>query len=191
MPVMLTEFDEFLEEKSLIGDMLIAYGEIEFATARLISTVLNQEDWAGVKILFRVRGESARLAVADALIRPYYEAKNLDSKWGNALGAARTCILIRNQYAHCHWWARAGEPLCFLNLDEEAKLLDDATEMKLQIVDQSLLQEQHRYFEYALMWLYYLDAEYRVRAGILSSHEHTEPKSIPAPPRSNRAGPHP
>jgi hypothetical protein len=56
----LREFENFQKERELIGSMLIAYAEIEFALFSLVSAVLDNQDNA-VEIFFRIRGEGARI----------------------------------------------------------------------------------------------------------------------------------
>jgi hypothetical protein len=60
MVKILSEFEPFPKEKQLIGSMLIAYGEIEFALFSLIDAVLDAQNNA-VEIFFRIRGEGARV----------------------------------------------------------------------------------------------------------------------------------
>jgi len=187
MANILIEFIPFPQEREIIGRLLIAYGELEWALAACVRETMNSQMNEAVRILFRVRGEGPRIEVADALARPAYANIGLGGKWGNAIGAARTCKSIRNQYAHCHWRRFGDGPLRFMNLDVEAEteagspLLADAIAVRLE-----LLQHQEQYFKYALDWLYYLQEEYKKRAGRSSSHYLTEPKSIPAPPLYDR-----
>lgn len=183
---LLIEFDKYPAEKALVGEMLIAYGEIEFALAGIVGELLDGDLDTAVRILFRVKGEGPRLDVADAIIRPGFQKLSLEGYWGNALGAAKQCKSIRNQYAHCHWWARDDQPLSFMNLDEESSAATGEINIQLQPIDHALLKTQHEYFQYALHWLYFLRKEYPKRVGRLSSHGFSAPKSIPAPPLSNR-----
>ena len=48
MPALLIEFEKFPKEKSLVGEMLMAYGEIEFAIVRSIAAFFD-------KIIARLR----------------------------------------------------------------------------------------------------------------------------------------
>ncbi len=70
MALLLLEFDSFPEEKAIVGEMLMAYGEIEFALVRLIGTFFQEDNDTAARILFRVKGEGPRLDVADAILRP-------------------------------------------------------------------------------------------------------------------------
>jgi hypothetical protein len=182
MAILLYEFHDFPDEQEAIGKMLISYGELEFAILGCIGAILNSDMAQALRILFRVRGEGARIEVADAILRPAFTKVGLGGKWGNALGAARACKNIRNQYAHCHWQIYQGQ-LRFMDLDTEAQSPEGEVSVKFWPIDGPLLARQLEYFEYALQLLYYLHAEYQVKIGIEASHDLEEPKSITQPPR--------
>lgn len=186
MANVLVEFEKFPLERELLGKLLIAYGEIEFALVDCLRQVLNNDLSTSIRILFRVRGEGARMEVADALVRPAFAGIGLGGKWGNAIGAARTCKNIRNQYAHCHWRLLDDGVLRFMNLDVEAETPEGPIKAEAIPLKLDLLQRQDQYFEYTLDWLYYLAEEYKKQAGRSSSHDLTEPKSISAPPLYDR-----
>jgi len=187
MANILIEFADYPVEREIIGRLLIAYGELEWALAECLRVSMNSKMNEAIRILFRVRGEGPRIEVADAIARPAYIKIGLEGQWGNAIGAARVCKNIRNQYAHCHWRVLDDGLLRFINLDVEAEtaagapLMADAIPLKLP-----LLQRQEDYFKYALDWLYYLGEEYKFREGKLSSQILEESKSIPAPPLYDR-----
>ena len=58
-------------------------------------------------------------------------------------------------------------------------------------VDETLLDSQETYMNYASMWLWYLADEYQLRAGKLTSHARKAPKIIEKPPLHNPAETHP
>ena len=178
---MLFEFENFPKEKELIGALLIAYGEIEFALFSLIASVLGDTQDNAVQIFFRIRGESARIEVSDALVRPSLINQGLGPKWSNAVGPLRLCKKIRNQYAHCHW-ILISDKLYFIDFDSSVESGSPDTKALMHTVDKALLQKQYEYFSYALDWLYYLAGEYEFRAGKKDGHSLPEPKSIAAPP---------
>ena len=186
MANILIEFTNFPREREIIGQLLIAYGELEFALMGCLRQALSGDIDTATRVLFRVRGESARIEVADAIIRPAYAKVGLEAKWGNAIGAVRVCKNIRNQYAHCHWQVLKDGVLRFMNLDVDAAVSEGSVQPRLIPLSLDLLERQFLYLEYALDWLYFLDVEYQVLAGRLSSHNLTEPKSWPAPPLFDR-----
>jgi hypothetical protein len=182
---LLIELKGFDREQELIGRMIMAYGEFEFEVAHLMDYAVTLGKDAGPRILFRVNGEAARLDVADAILKPFFETMNLGGRWSNALGALRYCKNIRNQYAHCNWKADPGKPLYFINADRDVDSADDTITLQLYPTDLTLLQEQHVYFEYSLDLLFYLNCRCRIRRG-LDSPQPEVPKSIPQPPLHNR-----
>jgi hypothetical protein len=183
----LFHFSDHPQERDIIGGLLIGYGEIEWALAGCIREAMNAQMNEALRILFRVRGEGPRIDVADAVARPAYNKIGLGGAWGNAIGAARACKNIRNQYAHCHWRRFPNGTLRFINLDQDVTseagtpLIADAIRVELD-----LLQRQKEYFEHTASLLYYLEEAYKKAVGRPSIHRLTEPKSIPAPPPYNR-----
>jgi hypothetical protein len=188
MANILVEFINYPQEREIIGRLLIAYGELEWALAACVRESTGSTMSESIRVLFRVRGESARIEVADAIARPAYIKIDLGGQWGNAIGAARICKNIRNQYAHCHWRKLPDGALRFINLDadatSEAGTVLEAEAIRIEL---ELLQRQEDFFKYALDWLYYLQEEYKKRAGRSTSHYLQAPKSIPAPPLYNRS----
>jgi hypothetical protein len=186
MANLLFEFADFPQEREILGTILIAYGEIEWALTVCLQQALNITASESTRILFRVKGESARIEVVDAIARPAFIKAQLGGQSGNAVGAARHCKKIRNQYAHCHWRKLDDGFLRFLNLDDEAEAAEGPLFVEAIHLNLDLLKLQRSYFIYALDWLYYLEEEYKKRAGRSTSHNQTEPTVIPAPPLYNR-----
>jgi hypothetical protein len=184
MAGLLIEFEDHQEEKVLIGEILTAYGEFEFILAQLLCHLFKNNTHTAARVLFRVKGESARIEVVDAMLRPEMDAFGLGGKWGNALGALRYCKEVRNQYAHCHWFKDGEKPLCFMNLDSDVTSASGEVIVQFEPVDLPLIQKQHQYFEYTLGVLYFLEDRFRTHFGE-SSDGFPEPISIPQPPKSN------
>lgn len=182
---LLIELKGFEREQELIGRMIMAYGELEFEVAHLMDYAVTFGKDTGPRILFRVNGEAARLDVADAILRPFFETMNLDGQWGNTLGALRYCKNIRNQYAHCNWKADPAKPLYFMNLDRDANSPDGPLTLQLYPTDLALIQKQHEYFEHTLDWLFYLNCQSRKLLRI-EAPEPVAPKFVSKPPLHHR-----
>lgn len=181
MSKLLFEFDQFPAEREAIGRMLIAYGEIEFGLLTCVGAALDGDLDIAVRILFRARGESARIEIADAIVRPAFAKVDLAGKWSNAYGAAKVCKNIRNQYAHCHWLPQIDGTMTFLDLDQDSRQTEGEIKLSRKAISAELVAEQQRYFEYCLDLFWFLEPEYRKRAGLKLVSEFDEPKSIPAP----------
>ena len=165
----------------------MAYGEFEFTIAQLLGYAIPGGDDTAARLLYRVNGEAARLDVADALLRPFFETTlRIAGAWTNTLGALRYCKNVRNQYAHCHWHNPATIPLglCFLNMDHDADSPEGTLNVHFYPTDLLLLQKQHEYFEYTLDWLFYLQCACWAHVG-KNSRNPRVPKSIPQPPLHN------
>lgn len=190
---MLTEFDIHPKEKALIGEMLLAYGEIEFAIVAILGILFGLDYDRAAQVLFRVHGEGPRIAVADGLLLKALKQKGLGDLWNLAYGAVKHCKSIRNQYAHCHWFKREIEdpksPIMLMNVDQDASARVDDLQLNFVSVDLTLLQQQHQYFDYTLDLLRALDEQYRKASGLPPAiHDWSVPKSIPAPRLSNPRG---
>jgi hypothetical protein len=182
---LLIEFTGLPKEKALIGEMVMAYGEIEFGLVSIITFIFDGDGERAARVLFRVNGEGPRLAVADAIIRPELAKIGLAGKWDNAYGAAKHCKNIRNQYAHCHWQNHLPLGLSFMNLDAMASGRGDNLTVTFEPIDLALIESQHQYFDYTTKLLYFLAGAYQVKRGRLPTHDYEFPKSIPPPPLSN------
>src|ERR1051326_7993071 len=85
------------KEAAHIGNMLAGYGELEYDLAQCLSSVLGDKH-AGFRAFFRMKGESSRIEVTDALIKGPFHEVGLGDGYNEALGAIRWCKSIRNQY---------------------------------------------------------------------------------------------
>jgi hypothetical protein len=186
MANLLIEFSDFPQHREIVGTLLVAYGEIEWAFAICLQRALDITASDATRILFRVKGEGARIDVCDAIARPAFAKIGLGGQWGNAIGAARHCKSIRNQYAHCHWRKFDDGVLRFLNLDNEAAAAEGPLVVKAIPLDLELLQRQRGFFIYTLDWLYYLEEEYSLRMGKSPGNAQVAPKSISRPPLYDR-----
>src|SRR5271168_5176823 len=95
-------FDRHPAEANIIGKILAGFGEIEFLVVRSVGHALAMEDqiW---KALYRLRITSARLEMADTLLKPVYSLTGLGEEHAIARVMVSRCLTIRNQYAHCNW----------------------------------------------------------------------------------------
>lgn len=165
----------------IIGRILSSYGELEFELARCTAAALNDED-AAYKALFRMRGEEARIQVADAMMRQKFIAAGLENPYAETISGMSKCRKLRNNYAHCHWIVE-GYVLCFVEMEEivEKNTPLDFTRLTSCPVDDPLLENQEAYFKFVQRRFWYLEAEYRLRAGLISSHVFPMPPLMQAP----------
>jgi hypothetical protein len=112
-------FHRFPDEAAILGRLLAGYGEIEFILGLCADHALKGQH-AGLRALFRLRSESNRLEVADAILRPLASEIDLLPKYETALAAIKHCKKIRNQYAHCHWADHETAGLFFTNVEVQA-----------------------------------------------------------------------
>ena len=172
-------------EAALVGKILVSYGELEFDLCQCIKSALNDLDVA-VKVLYRTRGETQRVLIADALGRPIYTNHRLETEFSEAIGAMRHCLKIRNQYAHCNWNHDEGG-LSFIAFEDIAAENAHVSQGRLTKyrLDKTLLENQESYFSSTREALWFLDWELQLRAGRISSHAFPRPQRVPRPPQHN------
>lgn len=108
------------DEAAIIGRLLAGYGELEFSLAFCLGVVLG-DHIVGIKAFFRLRSESSRLEVTDALMRDAIAAQGIEGEYAQAIGCIRHCLKIRNKYAHCHWAVDTSAGLFFTSMQDTAE----------------------------------------------------------------------
>lgn len=186
----LPPFQECPEEAAIIGRLLAGYGELEFAFASCLATVID-DDQRALRVLFRIRSETQRIEIADALMRPAFEAVGLTDEYAEFIGAMRTCKNIRNQYAHCHWISDEKAGLWFGDLDAPAKTATGPVSIIFQCIALPELRLQEAYFAYAAAWAERLALRHEELAGRPSNPAPPAPQRVQPPPRHSPPGEHP
>ena len=130
----------------MIGDMLLAFGELEYLLCKIAAE--NSSDSSPVlRALYRISGTTPRYQAADALVREIHVKRGDGDAFSEAIGAFRTCMHIRHQYAHCTW-ADGGKGrnggLYFTDPTVTAKVTE-GWDQKWRHVNPRLLREQSAY----------------------------------------------
>lgn len=180
----LPAFITFPTEAFLIGRLLAGYAILEIDLMNCVTVIRDDLD-ATLKTMFRARGETQRIDIADALGRQHYADWNLETEFSMAISDMRYCLKIRNQYAHCVWHDDKSGRISFLNLEEVAKShskIKDLEGLTPRYLDVPTLQLQERFAGYVDDLLTWVNYEGRVRANILSNHTQIKPKQMTQPP---------
>ena len=90
----------FPKEMAVIGRLLVDYGDLELDLMNSIQVMRGCDLNSTLKSMFRVRGETNRIDIADALGRVPYTAVNMTAQFDDVIAAMRQCLRIRNRYAH-------------------------------------------------------------------------------------------
>ncbi len=184
MPSIMSAFDDFPEEGATIGRLLAGYGELELHLCNCVGEIKNDITMV-FKVMFRPRGETQRIDVADAIGRQPFQTIKRDTEFAMAIGAMRYCLKIRNQFAHCHWVDNHGRCLGFVELEEKAKNNDPSIliwQTPSHDLDVQTLANHETYFCYTRDLLIFLTHEARVQAGSVPKNPHTKPKQVKQPP---------
>ena len=179
-----TVFLRFKDEATILANLMGGYTTLELDLAHCVNAVRNDFD-AVLKAMFRARGETQRIDIADALGRQLYHNLGLGTQFEMAIGAIRYCLKIRNQYAHCVWWDDYSGKLTFADLEEVTKgnntLLKDFNSLTPLYVDVPLLQSQEAYFKYTDELLLWVNFEERYLAGESSIQRYAAPAQVTQP----------
>src|ERR1035437_6990718 len=144
-------FADFPTEAALIGRILAGYTDVEIDLMHCVKSARDDLDTV-LKAMYRGRGETRRIDIADAFGRQTYRNLELGTQFEMAIGAVRHCTKIRNQYAHCIWWNDNSGAIAFANIEEIARLNEpvvDLRGMNVHHVTVAHLESQFAYFEYA------------------------------------------
>ncbi|HEX9324647.1 MAG TPA: hypothetical protein VF913_21405 [Xanthobacteraceae bacterium] len=183
----LPSFLRFREEGLIIGRILAGYGELEFEMCDCVFAINNDLD-SSIRQLFGRRGELRRIKIAEELMKAQYEAAGLAAPHRAIMEDMDWCRQVRNQYAHCNWYDRENEGLCFIDLEATAKrTITNATSLieRRHRIDVPLLTEQEAFFKYVQRGFWYLAASYREWAGGTPNHAFGLPQKVPQPRKHN------
>jgi hypothetical protein len=178
------QFETFKEEGAVIGRLLTGYGTMEVSLASCVAMAVGDLDMT-IKAMFRARGETQRIDIADAIGRKPYERHKLGTLFAEAIGGMRYCLRIRNQFAHGRWHDPLVGRLCFVDMEEIAtknEVINDYLGLTLRYVTVPLLKQHEEYFLYIENQILYLNYEGRKRAGEFPSHARVNPKKLVRPP---------
>jgi hypothetical protein len=153
-------FDRFKREGEIIGRMVIEYGELEWDLCLLVGHVIQDFDVA-LKAMYRSRGATQRIEIADALARNRLAIGRIRTIYEETIAHMRFCLKIRNQYAHTNWVDAIGDGLCFVNIEEVAKANDVVQLESLQRYQLNLeiIEDQQRFFVQVMQNMRYLNME--------------------------------
>jgi hypothetical protein len=177
----------FPAEASIIGRMVVGFGELEFMVCLLAGKVRNQDDLF-LKALYSLRITSARIETANVLMTPFFVFYGLQDEQTAAVSAVEHCQSMRNQYAHCHWADGGSQGLFFADAKKSARRTDWFFDYKH--VDVPLLEQQERYFGYARQCLLHLDWQVELRIGRSQYQGAPAPQELRQPPLHNLASEH-
>ena len=184
MALIMPAFMVHPDEAAVIGRLLAGYGESEYYMAMCARNASDEPDIV-FRTIFRVRGEEQRILIADALMREKYIDIGLEDSYRNTIAGMYWCKNLRNQYAHCHWATHSQLGLRFTNMGSAAKKNDRPMMLTIHGVDLPLLGTQEEFFAHMNELFWYLDHEYQLRAGKLSSHTFALPPAKQPPPQYN------
>ena len=181
-------FDRHPKEAALIGRLLVAFGEIEVSLAVIVGSIGLRNMEQGLRTVYKVRGASSRLEMADALLRPRLAEAGLESEYISNRTAIAHCKTIRNQLAHCIW-ADDQTGLYFTDLQDASERVDMLS-LHWRHLDVPLLTTQLEYFDNTLTGIMYLENRWLAWAKTPSQLVVPTPKALDKPPLHNPPSQH-
>ena len=166
-----------------IGRILAGYPQIEYSMGECLDAVCDDYDVV-FKCLFRVRGETQRVDIADALGRNLYREIGLGTEFEVVFGAIRYLLRVRNQYAHAHWLANETG-MSMVDMEEWAKTKEYAGgegKISLHPITREIVQQQEQYGDYVNSMISWLTNEALVKRGKAKVNEWPKPKQVAQPP---------
>ena len=183
MPI-LPIFTQYPAEGAIIGRLLAGYSDLEIGL--MFCVMIARDDFnAALKTMYRVRGESQRILLADALARERFRSLGLGTQFEMVVGSMHHCRKIRNQFAHCAWYGDASGSVTFASLEEMAERHESFVgfdALPVRRVGLGLLQMHEAYFEYVDAVLVWLQHEAKVLLGKATSNPFERPKQLDQPP---------
>lgn len=173
-------FDRCSEAAKIVGKLVVGYSELEFDWMLCVSSYIGDLD-TSIRVLYRIRSESNRFEVGDALLRPYYAKLSLSVEYDRAFEALLWCKKVRNTYAHCHWADQDGD-LFLTDLESLAKTRVGKKHLLVKFVPTELLRDQEKYFSYCQSILNYLYYEGRLRSKQIKLNPFPKTKVVRQPP---------
>jgi len=177
-----TAFDRFKREGEIIGRLVIEYGEMEWDFCLLVSAIIGDLDPA-LKAMYRTRGETQRIDVGDALARSRLPAGRIRTLYEETVSHMRTCLKLRNQYAHTNWIDDPTDGLTFVKIEDIAQSHAKADTANLQRyrLTAEIVEDQQRFFVDVFQNMRYLNLEIRSLDGSQpsSGFHYVSPMRLP------------
>jgi hypothetical protein len=137
-------FINFPEEASLLGAMVIGYGELDLSFAHMAGLAIGQT-YAVLDACHVIRSESGRLDIANALAVNSFRQMKLGEEYEYSHKAVRFCLKLRNQHAHSQWGEIEGR-LMFSSA--EGAFRQPLQPIRWNLITLDLLKKQEAYFEH-------------------------------------------
>ncbi len=183
----------FPREMVVIGRLLVDYGELELDLMNCVQVARSFDLNATLKAMFRVRGETNRIDIADGLGRAAYIAVNLTAEFDSMIAALKHCLRIRTQVSCSCLLARPkyGKRPLLTSLSEELAKENDAvrdlTALTFFFIDEPLLLQQEQFFEYTRDLIRYVNHQGRFNSGALRQQIFPLPAVVAPPPYDVRS----
>lgn len=176
-------YRDYPNEMAIVGRLLVNYSDLEIGLMHCVSMVRADLD-STLKAMFRVRGETMRINIADALAHQEYLKLGLQDQFAQAIAATRFCLRIRNKFTHSYWH-NPLDGLCYVSLEDLAdtdEVVANLTGLDFFYLDLGLLERHQAYFRYTDALLAFVNLEGQRLAGKAAAHTLRLPARLEPPP---------
>ena len=146
----MTTRQRFRCERDIIGRLLVGYGEMELDLCNCVAMGIDDLDMV-LKAMFRPRGETSRIEIAEAMGQKVYTSLGLGKPFNKAIEAMRFCLKLRNRYAHSHFYDDNSGNLALVSLEEIARkrtMIKNLLGLTIKHLTKDTLIQQELYFVY-------------------------------------------
>jgi hypothetical protein len=189
LTIIVPAFHTYPEHGTIIGRLVMGYSEFELMLAFCTSLTLDVEQDDILRAFFRIKSESNKFALADALMHTPLKRLGLEPLFAELKPAYKHCLKIRNQYAHCQW-SDTASGLFFVDLDETAVKFE-GFEHRHYHIDVPLLSLQEEFFAATRMFLLYFEHEIKLKMNRAKQNIRAKPSMPPLPGLHNPEDQHP
>jgi hypothetical protein len=187
----MTAHRDFPNEMRTVGKLLVDYSSIEISLMHCVAMVRDDFNTT-LKALYCIRGETARINVAEALAKQKYADLGLAAEFDEGVAAMRHCLKIRNRFSHAHWH-NPLDGLCYVSLEDLAdsnEIVTDLTNLDFFYLDETLLNRQAAYFDHTIQCLAFVNYEGRKKVRKLEHNPVQRPTQLERPPLYTRKRAH-
>jgi hypothetical protein len=179
----MTTRQRFQSERDIIGRLLVGYGEMELDLCNCVAMGINDLDMV-LKAMFRPRGETSRIKIAEAMGQKVYMSLGLGESFNEAVEAMHFCLKLRNRYAHSHFYDDNSGNLALVSLEEIAKkraIVKNLLGLKIKHLTKDILIQQELYFVYTRACIEFVNYEGRYLRNTLSRRLFEMPTHVGRP----------
>jgi hypothetical protein len=137
-----------------------------------------------LKAMFRARGETSRIDIAEAMGQKVYVSLGVGEAFHETIDAVRFCLKIRNRYTHYHFYDDNSGKLALVGLEEITKkkiAIKDLLGLTIKHLTEEVLRRQEHYFVYTRACIDFVNCEGRFLRNEIAARIFEPPPKLDRP----------